>query len=211
MKYTIDNIDYTVVIKRKLQKNTYIRVKGYNEISVTTSFLASNKEVLSLIKRNELAIKKMIKQHVNKEEKKATFYFLGSKYAIIIIPTIDDVYLEEDQVITKDMITLDKWKKQKMIAIFKERYQIIYNMFNENVPLLDLKIRKMKTRWGVCNIKSKTITLNSHLIDYEVEVIDYVIIHELCHLVHFNHSKHFWSLVESYCPNYKKIRKKLKE
>lgn len=69
----------------------------------------------------------------------------------------------------------------------------------------------MKTRWGVCNRKDNSVTLNSELIRYEADKLDYVIIHELSHFVHFNHSKNFWNLVSKYCPNYKQARKDLKE
>ncbi len=69
----------------------------------------------------------------------------------------------------------------------------------------------MKTRWGVCNKKDIVITLNSELIRYDISKLDYVIIHELSHFIHFNHSKSFWNLVSKYCPNYKQIKKELKE
>ena len=74
-----------------------------------------------------------------------------------------------------------------------------------------LKIRKMKTRWGVCNKKTKTITLNSELMKYSIDKLDYVIVHELSHFIYFDHSKNFWKQVEKYCPCYKKIRKELKD
>ena len=69
----------------------------------------------------------------------------------------------------------------------------------------------MKTRWGVCNRRDNSVTLNSELIKYDLTKLDYVIVHELSHFIHFNHSKSFWNLVEKYSPNYKKIRKDLKE
>ena len=69
----------------------------------------------------------------------------------------------------------------------------------------------MTTRWGVCNKKTKTITLNSELIKYSIDKLDYVIIHELSHFIHFNHSKEFWLLVSKYCPRYKEIRKELRD
>ena len=67
----------------------------------------------------------------------------------------------------------------------------------------------MKTRWGVCNVKTKRVTLNLSLIKKEVKYLDYVIIHELSHLIHANHSKDFWNLVSLLEPNYKKLRKEL--
>ena len=68
----------------------------------------------------------------------------------------------------------------------------------------------MKTRWGVCNTKDKKITLNLELIKHDITYLDYVINHELSHLVYSNHSKDFWNLVEENYPNYKIVRKKMK-
>ena len=69
----------------------------------------------------------------------------------------------------------------------------------------------MKTRWGVNHKLDSSITLNSKLIRYDERVIEYVIIHELSHFVHFDHSKYFWNTVEKYMPDYKKAVKTLKE
>ena len=68
----------------------------------------------------------------------------------------------------------------------------------------------MKTRWGVCNKKSMSVTLNTELITKEVHLIDYVIVHELCHFKHMDHSKKYWDYVETFYPYYKKARKELK-
>ena len=70
-------------------------------------------------------------------------------------------------------------------------------------------IKKMKTCWGSCSSK-KNISINLSLIKYEKDVIDYVVLHELCHLKHMNHSSQFWFLVKKYMPNYLDIKKKLK-
>ena len=80
-----------------------------------------------------------------------------------------------------------------------------------NIPEFTLKIRKMKTRWGVCNYVKKIVTLNSELIKYERNIIDYVIIHEFCHFTYHDHSTSFWRLVSMYYPEYKKARKELRE
>ena len=56
-----------------------------------------------------------------------------------------------------------------------------------------------------------SVTLNSELIKYNIRCLDYVIVHELSHVIHFDHSKNFWSLVSKYCNNYKAIKKELKE
>lgn len=72
-----------------------------------------------------------------------------------------------------------------------------------------LTLRAQKTRWGSCS-SQKNLNFNSRLVHYLPNIIDYVIIHELAHLVHMNHSRDFWLLVEKYDPEYKKHRGFLK-
>ena len=73
----------------------------------------------------------------------------------------------------------------------------------------DVKIQTARTRWGSCT-SQKNILLNWKLIVFPKVLIDYVIIHELCHLQHMNHSGKFWQLVEWHCPNYKEIESEIK-
>ena len=69
-------------------------------------------------------------------------------------------------------------------------------------------IRGQYTRWGSCSSKGN-LSFNYTLLQFREEVIDYVIIHELCHLKEMNHSKRFWKLVGKLCPDYKNLRKEL--
>lgn len=73
-----------------------------------------------------------------------------------------------------------------------------------------LEIKYYKSRWGSCTSK-RVIQLNWRLMMVPETVIDYVIIHELCHLKHFNHSKAFWALVEKHCPDHRAQRRWLKD
>ena len=106
---------------------------------------------------------------------------------------------------------LEKWLKEETLRVFDDRYVYIFNHYDENIKSPILKIRNMKTRWGVYNRANHTITLNAKLIEFDYEKIDYVIIHELSHIKHFDHSKAFWDLVGKYCKNYKQIRKEMKD
>lgn len=209
MKYVLDDIEYNVIITKKNNKNLYIRVKEGN-ICVTCNYLTTKSKIKNILDLNQKSLRKMIDSVKNKEEKEKGFFYLGKCYDIIFKDDIKDVMVCDSVIYSKNLKALNKWYKDEVIRIFDERYVYIFNKFKENITSPILKIRNMKTRWGVYNRKNHTITLNSKLIEFDVSKIDYVIIHELCHIIHFNHSKEFWKLVFKYCPNYKQIRKEMK-
>lgn len=211
MKYELDGTEYDVVIEKKNNKNLYVRVKEDGKIYVTCNYLTTKSIILKVLNENTNALRKMVK-HIEKQKKTQNkFFYLGNSYDIIIKEDINKIVISDNKIYTKDLNMLDNWKKEETIRIFDERYVYVFNHFNENIKSPILKIRTMKTRWGVYNRKNHTITLNSKLIEYDVTKIDYVIIHELSHIIHFNHSKDFWNLVSKYCKDYKKIRKELKD
>ena len=98
--------------------------------------------------------------------------------------------------------------KDKALALVHERvrfYNKVYDFsFNK------IFIKNQKTRWGSCSYK-KNININYKIIFLPEEQQDYIIIHEICHLKEFNHSKKFWSLVKKALPNYEQIKKELRK
>lgn len=211
MKYVLDNIEYDVVIVRKNNKNLYIRVKQDLKIHVSCNYFTTNNMIKKVLDNNHDSLRKMINTIENSKEKSNKLFYLGKGYDIIYDENVKDTKIVGDTIITKSEKTLDKWYKNEIINVFDERYVYVFNHFKENIKSPILKIRDMKTRWGVYNRLRHTITLNSKLIEYDIEKIDYVIIHELSHIIHFNHSKSFWNLVSKYCKNYKEIRKEMRE
>ena len=73
-----------------------------------------------------------------------------------------------------------------------------------------ITIRDQKTRWGSCSSKG-TLSFNWRLMLAPPSILDYVVVHELCHLTHMDHSSAFWHAVEEICPDYRNARKWLKE
>lgn len=79
-----------------------------------------------------------------------------------------------------------------------------------DISFARFSVRDQKTRWGSAS-RRRTISLNYKLVLMPLWVSDYVMIHELCHLSHMNHSQKFWSLVESFCPYFKEARRWLRK
>lgn len=211
MKLEIDDKFYNLIIeKKRTTKNTYIRVKDDLTIYITTNSFTSNKYILNLLNENIDSIRKMLNKKAKKEEKKDLFFYLGKQYDIIYLNN-KNIILGTDKVFINKDIDLDKWYKKQAEIIFKEEFDKMYHTFLYKIPYPSLTIRKMKTRWGVCNTKDIRITLNLELIKKDIKYLDYVIIHELSHLLYPNHSKDFWHCVGENMPNYKEIRKELKD
>lgn len=211
MKYKYLDEEYQIKIIRKNNKNTYIRIDDDLNIIVTTSFLTPDFYIKKIIEKNSASVNKMLSRKKKEKEKEDEFYYLGKKYDIIVVSTIDSVEFHDNYLYIKNKKVFQKWYKNEMLELFKERIDYYYNIIEEHIPYPKLKIRKMKTRWGVCNKRDDSITLNSALMNENIDCLDYVVVHELCHFIHFNHSKSFWNMVEKYCKDYKKIRKSMRE
>ena len=209
MKLKINDKDLEVIIiRKKSNKNTYIRVKEDLNIYITTNYFNTDKYLLRLINDNKDNILKMYLHQQKKNNNKEKFIYLGKKYKIVYINT-DDIKLGEEYVFMNKNYNLDKWLLKQAQVIFLQELNNVYQIFPIKIPNPSLTIRKMKSRWGVCNIKTKKITLNLELIKKDIKYLDYVIVHELSHLVYPNHQKDFWLLVSKLVPNYKKLRKEL--
>ena len=110
----------------------------------------------------------------------------------------------DDKILSK----LKNWYKKTAKSILEERLNYLSGLIK--LTPKELKINDSKGRWGACNSKG-TITLNYRVIMLDPYVIDYVIVHELCHLVEMNHSKRFWNLVSSFLPGLEQQKNKIKE
>lgn len=210
MEVEINNHTFLVKIIRKDNKNLYLRVNENKEIVVTANRFFSEKEILKIINENTKAILRMAKKQDNKIKRDNETIIWGKSYCLVIDDDIKEVIIDDNFIYAKDKNMLSKYITAEIKKVFESEVNKIKRDFI-NVPDFTLKIRKMKTRWGVCNYVKRTVTLNSELVKYDIKLLDYVIVHELAHFTHHDHSKNFWKLVESYYPDYKKARKELNE
>lgn len=207
---TINDKEYDLVITYKNNKNMYLRVKEDLKIHITCNKYVSNTLISKFVLDNKDMILENIKRYENKQITNENYLiYQGKKYEIVYI-TKNQIIFTNNKVFINRSFNKDNFYKKQAKLIYLQRVNNIYNQIEEDIPYPALKIRNMKTRWGVCNVKTKTITLNLELIKMPEKYLDYVIIHELCHLKHPNHSKDFWNMVSKYEPLYKKIRKEMK-
>lgn len=203
MKFVLDDKKIDVVINRKKIKNLYIRIKD-GKIVVSANTFTSDKYIENLLEREKESIRKMLKKTPIKPTN--SVFYLGDE---LTFKFNEKIIIDENIFYGPSIDIINEYLEKNSISLFQKRLERLKNMFND-LPEFRLKVRKMKTRWGVCNKKSMTVTLNTELIHKDVSLIDYVIIHELCHFKHMDHSPAFWKEVEKYYPYYKQARKMLR-
>lgn len=187
MEYFLKDKKINVIINKKLtKKNLTLTIDNDMNIIINSNYFISNKFIFNFVDNNHLKILKMLDYKLKEQE----YYFLGKK-----IEKIDNY---------------DNFLKKNIKKYTEEMIGDIVDNFTYSLPKFKIRYRKMKTRWGVCNNKLKIITLNTLLIKKDLKYLNYVIVHELSHFIHQNHSKDFWKVVEENCSNYKEIRKDLK-
>ncbi len=103
---------------------------------------------------------------------------------------------------------LDTWYLEKARIKFHERLEVWRHFAETSRIMPRLQIKRMSKRWGSLS-KQGTLTLNADLIRAPMECIDYVIVHELCHLKHSNHGAEFYRLLESFLPGWEKRKHRL--
>lgn len=145
------------------------------------------------------------------------YLYLGKEYTLEIVDSkYPNVYIKDETIIvyastnqTKQVI--DEWIKKQAEMIFSEvLYQQFKRMENKLNDYPKLEIKKYVSRWGCCYPKQKRIILNISLIHVPLDLIEYVICHELSHLVYPNHSPSFHSFLKEYIPDESLRRKRLK-
>lgn len=103
---------------------------------------------------------------------------------------------------------IDKWYQEKANLIFAERLSAVLPKASWVTGTPSFRLRIMQKQWGSCSIKG-TLILNPNLVKTPKECIDYVILHELCHIAEHNHSEHFWRLLTQVMPNWKAVKTRL--
>lgn len=183
------------VLKYVESKSTWILTKlnDFNKIdlSLIEKTIKDGEKFLYLGQSYELKIMK--------DSIKTTTLSLLKNQMILKTSSFNQEYLKE---------FLIKWYKKKGLDKIKERVGF-YQPYILVKPK-DIVVKEQKRRWGSCTSKRRLL-FNWRIIMAPLSVLDYIVVHEMCHLIHMNHGKEFWTCVERILPRYKEEKRWLKE
>lgn len=216
------NLEYELV--RSKIKNMYILIRNGKVIVKAPNNISENR-IKDFINSKEDWINKKLKEFEKKSFKEKSyvsgevFKILGNDYILNIeygdfekaSVNLDNGYIN---ICVSENCETAKIKELIEKMYYKIALMIVDKSVNMWKNILKIApdvvvIKKLKTAWGKCNSKRK-ITINPDLMKYDQRVIDYVVLHEFCHLRYMNHSKDFWNMVGKFMPNYKDLKKELK-
>lgn len=215
-----DKVEYTVT-KKKI-KNFIIRIYPDLRIAISVPLLASNKDIENFVQSKKEWIEttlekiKIVKENKN-NLKENVIKILGKEIEKKVIKSdLERIRLTDTSIYIYSKDTgnagiekkLLEWKIEKLKAILDEYLANYTKLLNRNINYYQIK--KLSSAWGIYHKKENYISFNFDLIEKDIECIEYVVLHELCHIFYMNHQKDFWSLVEKYMSDYKIRRKKLK-
>lgn len=169
--------------------------------------MISEREIQLLLNENKKSLENMHKKMKKKSKTSENIFYLGRELDFI---QYKKVMFQDNMAFGPSIDAVNEYLEKHSLNEFQKRLDLYINEF-DNLPKFRLRIRKMKSRWGVCNKSSMTVTLNSLLIHKAVHLIDYVICHELSHFKYMDHSASFWREVEKHYPDYKNARKELRD
>jgi predicted metal-dependent hydrolase len=214
-----------IKIVKKDVKHINLKVKPNGEVILTAPTDSNERDIEYVLKKRADWIDKKIAffdAHRDVSEKEyvsgENFCYLGRNYRLKVIECrdLEGVKLQRGylQVFVKNTANVER-KKKLLRAWYSEKAQIHFMKAIEKYkPIVKqeietVRIREMKTRWGSCNPSKGYININLKLIEKSTECIEYVVFHELAHLVHADHSVKFYNYLNLFMPDWKKRKERL--
>ncbi len=146
-------------------------------------------------------------------------YYQGNRYLLNVIEaearpkivlrskTYIDLYVRPETPVAKRHEIMNEWYRQQLRQLIPELIEKWENKIN--VTVSDWRIKRMKTKWGSCNIEKKRIWLNLELAKKPVHCLEYVIVHETVHLLERYHNDRFLNYMDRFLPNWKQLKTEL--
>ena len=222
-KIIIDGIN--IQVEKKPIKNMYVRVaRSDGRVRISAPILFSDEQIrlfasskISWIKKRRKILEEKglrTKRHYITGE---TFLVLGKQYPLCVQHgRVNKAFLKEPEIILQVRNNTSTAQKAKIIeAWYRDILKMIVpSMLGKwekimGVRITEWKIQNMRTKWGTCNISERRIVLNLKLAQKSPECLEYVIIHELLHLLEKSHNAKFKKYMDEFCPAWRAIRKSM--
>ena len=207
-----------IQITKKDVKNITLKVKPSGEVILTAPKITSDEHIKFIIKKRAKWIEKKKeffasfetseKEYVSGED----FKYLGRSYRLKVIESNKEavklqrgyleIYVKNKNDLKRKQNLVYEWYYEKALLHFFNILQEFNKIVKQEIK--DIKIRQMKTRWGSCNTHKSYINLNIELIKKPKICIEYVVFHELVHLIYPNHSKEFYNYLSLYMTDWEK-------
>ena len=179
----------------KVHSDQRVVAAAPNDASDETQFYLGRRYVLKVITNAE-----------TNDVTNSTVKLSRGKLTVELSQSDSELDAEERAALVKSLI--DKWYQDKAKLIFAERLDAVLPKAAWVTDTPAFRLLAMKKQWGSCSTRGNLI-LNPHLVKAPKECIDYVILHELCHIAEHNHSEYFWRLLTQVMPNWKEVKARL--
>ncbi len=213
------NIGFDLRIRRTHRNTLGVYVYPSGRVEVRVPKYAEAADIAAFIKSQ----KRWIEQKLDAvstpvRDNSALHYLHGEKLDMALMPGKTSVELEDAQlrvsipdIHNRDVIQrcMIEWYRKQALSHFSQRLEFCLQRFSHPRPdMPSLKVRRMRTRWGSCSSRG-SVNLNLWLIRLPQSEQDYVITHELCHLIELNHGPHFYALMSDVMPDWQSRKKSL--
>ncbi|MDW7670447.1 MAG: SprT family zinc-dependent metalloprotease [Bacillota bacterium] len=219
-------ITYHVTFRKR--KTLGIQVEAPDQVRVTAPLRTPEVRIKEVVEnKSKWILEKLahLREREAKKERKQfldgeRFHYLGERYPLDIVHDgslrVPEVKLVQDTfcvlVPNEDpnliRSALENWYRERALDEINQRVAAFQPLFQ--VQPTAVKVKTQQKRWGSCTSRGNLL-FNWKLIMAPGSLLDYVVVHEMCHLVHLNHSKAFWQLVEKVMPDYQKRRQALRD
>lgn len=209
-----NNMPFEFELKRSRRRTLSLEVRA-GKLIVRSPLFLSSKEILKFIEAKSSWVEEKIKktQSVSNNPSFDQIIFLGEKYSVIIDGNKGALINNKGRKICLD--NSDRSMREAIKMFYVEQTKKIVESFIDRrrydfpVQINKIRYKFYRGKWGSCSARNN-LSFNAYLSFAPLDVIDYVVVHELCHTIIKNHSSNYWDLVSKYCPEFKRQRKYLK-
>lgn len=173
---------------------------------------------LGWIRKQQTKLKNQKRETAREYVTRESHYYLGQRYLLKVeeqntLPKVVlkyntiELYIRTSASMKRREEAMREWYRYQLRKIVLPHIAIVEKKLN--VKVADIGIRTMKTKWGTCNIEAKKIWLNTELAKKSIECIEYILIHEMVHLLERNHNEKFIAYMDKFLPKWKHLREEL--